>query len=249
MSVQDERREALVGLLLEDQIAGELTMKRSSSEAKRKTPFSMPAGVTSTREPIPGGFVYVFRHTELGDLGRLLVQEESRGRTHITSEIAGDPDDPMTRRRRAILEPIIDELDRQMTHRYGEEAPTSRPPSPGSQGELIESQVIPCRRCDRPAAMLVFTLNFGTEPGDLENVTRLMYQNIRKMEVPTFAVGATLVAGSDRRGVANIRQVWPERGELLQLTERELNWKLDESVEKHCSGTPATGATGSKRRR
>ncbi len=53
--------------------------------------------------------------------------------------------------------------------------------------------------------MLVFTLNFGTEPDDLENVTRLMFQNIRKMDEPTFAVGATLVAGSDRRGVANIR--------------------------------------------
>jgi hypothetical protein len=231
--------------LLKEHVAGEITMKRKKgrrTEARPKAPFSMPAGVTSTREPIAGGFAYVFRHEELGNLGRLLVQEESRGRTHLTGEIAGDPDDPMTMRRRAILEPIIDELNRQLSQQYGEETPSSRPPSTGSQGEVIESQVIPCLRCDKAVAMLVFTLNVGTEPDDIEDVTRLMYPNIRKMDVPTFAVGATFVAGSDRREVANIRQVWPERGELLQLTEKELNAKLDEYVNKHCSGTLATRA-------
>jgi len=45
----------------------------------------------------------VFRHTQLGNLGRIVLQGRPDGRTHVTCEVAGDAGDPMTEKRAARM--------------------------------------------------------------------------------------------------------------------------------------------------
>jgi hypothetical protein len=43
-----------------------------------------------------------------------VLQGRPDGQTHITSEVAGDPDDPMTAKRAAIFAPLSETLTRQL---------------------------------------------------------------------------------------------------------------------------------------
>jgi len=61
--------------------------------------FQLPPDVSVRKERLSGTWVYVFRHTQLGNLGRIVLQGRPDGRTHVTCEVAGDPDDPMTEKR------------------------------------------------------------------------------------------------------------------------------------------------------
>lgn len=78
---------------------------------QRKSPAEVAAGLklppnlSFHRDPLPGGIAYVFRHTELGELGRLCVTGTASGETCVVTEIAGDEREVMFAQRRAILEP------------------------------------------------------------------------------------------------------------------------------------------------
>ena len=72
--------------------------------------FHLPPDVSFRKERLSYGWAYVFRHTQLGNLGRLVLQGRPDGRTHLTGEVAGDPADPMTAKRAAIFKPLGLEL-------------------------------------------------------------------------------------------------------------------------------------------
>ncbi|MBD3183401.1 putative toxin-antitoxin system toxin component, PIN family, partial [Candidatus Poribacteria bacterium] len=50
----------------------------------------------------------------MGELGRIVLQGRPDGRTHVTCEVVGDADDPMTEKRAAIFKPLGIELTRQL---------------------------------------------------------------------------------------------------------------------------------------
>ena len=54
--------------------------------------------------------VYQFRHKTLGQLGRIVLQDSADGQCQISSEVAGEPDDPMTETRAQIFEPLSQQL-------------------------------------------------------------------------------------------------------------------------------------------
>ena len=58
------------------------------------SPFTLPKEVSFRKERLSYGWAYIFRHTQLGDLGRIVLQGRSDGRTHVTCEVSGDADDP-----------------------------------------------------------------------------------------------------------------------------------------------------------
>ena len=58
--------------------------------------FQLPPDVSFSKERLSVGWVYVFQHASLGHLGRMVRQERPDGQTHVISEVAGEPDDPMT---------------------------------------------------------------------------------------------------------------------------------------------------------
>ena len=66
--------------------------------------------ISFTKQPINGGMVFQFRHKSLGELGRLVLQDRADGYCHITSEVVGDPDDPMTKTRSELFLPISEQL-------------------------------------------------------------------------------------------------------------------------------------------
>ena len=76
--------------------------------------FKLPPDVSFRKERLSGTWIYVFRHTQLGELGRIILQGRPDGRTHVTCEVVGDADDPMTEKRAAIFKPLGMELTRQL---------------------------------------------------------------------------------------------------------------------------------------
>jgi hypothetical protein len=63
------------------------TAKPSRSQGE----FRLPPGVSSSKEPLSDGMAYVFRHEELGLLGRLVLQDMAGANCHISLELSGDP--------------------------------------------------------------------------------------------------------------------------------------------------------------
>ncbi len=74
----------------------------------------MPPDVSFNKQPLRYGWAYVFRHRSLGELGRVVLEETDDGRTRLSFEVVGDPNDPMTAERAAIFQPLGMELARQM---------------------------------------------------------------------------------------------------------------------------------------
>ena len=69
-------------------------LDRKIKENKAENPFQMPKDISFKKEQTSFGFVYNFRHKKLGKLGRIVLEENMIGQTHVSIEIAGDPDDP-----------------------------------------------------------------------------------------------------------------------------------------------------------
>lgn len=98
--------------------------------------FDLPPDVTFKKERLSFGWAYVFRHNLLGELGRIPLQGRPDGRTHVTCEVVGDPDDPMTAQRAAIFESLGMELTQMLDATtggpavLGAAAPMPKPPEP-----------------------------------------------------------------------------------------------------------------------
>jgi hypothetical protein len=166
-------------------------MPKRTSPKKRQSDFRLPPGVSMQKEQLPAGWAYVFRHAELGLLGRLVLQGLPGGHCQVSCEVAGDPTDPLTGRRRKVLEPVttalIERLEAQTAIFPG--TPWVVPPaSPLAPRRLIESKLIQCEQCDAGVALLIFA-DEATDHGGLEDYARLMYQQIQATNLPTWVIG------------------------------------------------------------
>lgn len=82
---------------------------------RHKSPFVLPPDVRSEKIVLTGGeFRFVFHHEVYGELGHVRVLPTMKDDSLIRVEVFGDVDDPMTEKRRAILEPITKKLIEQM---------------------------------------------------------------------------------------------------------------------------------------
>ncbi|PZO15371.1 MAG: hypothetical protein DCF25_13630 [Leptolyngbya foveolarum] len=54
--------------------------------------------------------IYQFQHKTLGQLVRIVLQDDSNGLCQISSEVASDLNDPMTQTRAQIFEPLSQQL-------------------------------------------------------------------------------------------------------------------------------------------
>ena len=197
--------------------------------------FSLPADVTVTKQQLEGQWVYSFRHDGLGELGRIVLQGLSTGQCHIVSEVIGDPKDPMTEKRQAILQPISEQLTAALTSVTGEGDQTplqSAPASPKAPREIVESKLMPCDRCGHNAAMLIFAYDAKTV-ADFENYARKMYVKYSDLNVPTWIIGEAL--GTPGLGTpSRILKVWPHRESIRKITPNDFNAELDELIANHC---------------
>ncbi|GGC08509.1 hypothetical protein GCM10007205_16970 [Oxalicibacterium flavum] len=77
--------------------------------------IELPPNVTAQRKPIsPTSYEYIFRHSELGQLGRLLLNVCASGTSRIICLVHGQPGDTLTEQRRAVFEPLAHKLAEQM---------------------------------------------------------------------------------------------------------------------------------------
>jgi hypothetical protein len=104
-----------------------------------------------------GSVAYVFRHRELGDLGRVIVQARGETSCQCTAEVCGDPSDPMTEKRREIFAPLGTALLQRFKDAYAQRGIPATldppPPSPPPDRSSIESRIIVCEQCNAPVAL------------------------------------------------------------------------------------------------
>lgn len=198
--------------------------------------ISMPPGVSFRKEVLQGNQVYVFRHAELGNLGRIVVQGLPNGHCHLSSEVAGAPDDPMTAIRKEMFAPLSEQVMNVMEALLGKGSLSGATPpsSPRSNTEVVESKLIPCGRCGDSAALLIFA-DDATTPGDFEDYARKMYHKYKGLDVPTWIIGPPVGELAESRTPTHVMKVWPNRDRIVTTTADEFNAELDALLDKHCS--------------
>ena len=209
--------------------------KRTPS-TKNQDGFHLPPAVSMQKEQLPSGWAYVFRHAELGLLGRLVLQGLPSGHCQVSCEVAGDPTDPLTARRRAVLEPVTTELVRRLEAQTATVLGTpwgTPPPSSPAPRRLIESKLMQCERCDAGVALLIFA-DDATDHGGLEDYARLMYQQIQTTDLPTWVIGPPQGEGPLPERPADILKVWPRREPVRRLRPDEFNPIVAALARAHC---------------
>jgi len=75
--------------------------------------------------------------------------------------------------------------------------------------------VTPCQRCGQPLLFLIFG-DHATDVTGLDAYGRLMEQPIRRNGLPAYVLGQSNGAGDD--AVSLLRCVWPDAGEVVEMT-------------------------------
>ena len=210
------------------------TAKPSHSQGGFRLP--LPPGVSSRKEPLSDGMAYVFRHEELGLLGRLILQDMAGANCHISLELSGDPNDPMTEKRAAIFQPLGLELASRLEKQLGSASTTSdfTPPSPPPPSHaLVESKMMQCERCDAGVALLIFA-DQATDHGGLEDYARKMYPQVQQVNLPTWVIGPPTGNDPPPEQAADILKIWPEREPVQRLRPDEFNPIVDQLARTHC---------------
>ncbi len=58
------------------------------------------------KKDLADGFTFIFRHRQLGTLGRVRIQERAASGSYLVTEVVGDPAVPRTQKRAALFEPL-----------------------------------------------------------------------------------------------------------------------------------------------
>jgi hypothetical protein len=186
--------------------------------------FKLPEGVSFQKERLGSGWAYVFRHTQLGNLGRIVLSGRPDGRTHVTCEVAGDPRDPMTEKRAAIFKPLGLQIARQLdiaTGGTGADQWVDPPPHPAELPQRVATELIQCERCGANVALLIFA-EHATDLGGLEDEARLMYPKVVELNVPTWVIGPPIESPPSPESPADILKIWPAREPVYQLRPDQL---------------------------
>ena len=198
--------------------------------------FELPPDISFRKERLSYGWAYVFRHAQLGELGRIVLQGRPDGRTHLTCELVGDPADPMTAKRAAIFEPLGMELARQVegaTGGTGDGTWMDPPSRPSEPPKGVASKLMQCETCEAGVALLIFA-DEATDAGGLEDYARLMYPQVAEHDVPTWVIGPTVGSGPPPERPADILKIWPEREPVRRLRPDEFNPIIEKLATTHC---------------
>jgi hypothetical protein len=210
--------------------------KKEANVSGGRGGFQLPPDVSVSKQPLPYGLAFVFRHRLLGEVGRIVVEDTSDRRTHISYEVVGDPADPQTAERTAIFQPLGMELARRMEAMTGPAAdslPVNLPPRPPEPKELVESRLIPCEHCGAMVAMLIFAPQ-ATDAGGFEDYARKMYPEYTRLNLQTWIIGPALGGGPLMDRPADILKIWPTRAPIERQRPAEFNSMLDRLVSGHC---------------
>jgi hypothetical protein len=197
--------------------------------------FSLPSEISSRKEILDEGvYAFVFRHNELGDLGRILVFPHPNGESQFNSEVLGDKDDPMIHKRREIFEPIandiIERISSQMSEGTGQTVP-----NPYNQRQMIPSTVFPCDKCGQIVGMMVVDQEAFTK-ADLETLATLMYTTAREQNIPTWVVGheKEITLNGEKMSESLMMKIYPQKEEPKIMTSKDFDIMIDILINNHC---------------
>jgi hypothetical protein len=167
-----------------------------------------------------------------------LVLQDRGGQCHVFSEVAGEPEDPMTAQRLAMLQPLTLELVQRLEAQTSGPVVAPRvsslpPPASSDPGEWVESKMMQCERCDAGVALLIFAVH-ATDHGDLEDYARKMYREVVRQNLPTYVIGPALGDGPLMDRPADILKIWPEREPVRRLRLDEFNPIIRALAQVHC---------------
>jgi hypothetical protein len=201
--------------------------------------FSLPPEVKVQSQVLDDDKVYLFRHQTLGLLGRIIVCGSPGGQCQISSEVAGDPNDPMTETRAQIFEPLSQQLCAALEAavgkgRQGSAGKPNTGTSPISPKERITSKQIPCPRCGEVAALLIFA-DQAREVPEMEDCARKMYRIYEELDVVTWIIGAPIgtLKGDP---ISPILRVWPQRHPIRYGSPKMFDADLNAILPRHCGG-------------
>lgn len=197
----------------------------------------LPPEISFEKQFLPHGVAFVFRHQDLGQIGRIVMLEAANGSTCIECETAGDPADPMTARRAEIMEPLGLELTDLLGTAVGGTRHVDRPqisPKSPAPSEVVESQLVPCGRCGAALAMLIYAPG-ATDAGRFEDCARKMYSTYTGLNIPTWIIGPALGRGALMDRPADMLKVWPKRERIQRLTPQEFNRLMHKLTIRHCT--------------
>ena len=201
--------------------------------------FSLPPDISVRRQPLDNGMVYQFRHTTLGLLGRIVLQDGADGLSQISSEVAGEPDDPMTETRAQIFEPLSQQLAATLEAAVGKGRQTvvrqpGKKVSPALQEERITSEQVRCPRCGEVAALLILATH-TREVAEMEDCAKKMSSIYEELDVVTWIIGAP-VGTLKGDPVAPILRVWPMRHPIRYGSPKMFEAELNAILPRHCGG-------------
>lgn len=201
--------------------------------------FSLPPEISVQRQQIDNGMVYQFRHKTLGKLGRIVLQDSADGLCQISSEVAGNPNDPMTETRAQIFEPLSQQLATTLEAIVGKERRTViRQPikkeSPNLPKEEITIEQIRCPRCGEVAALLI-NAQHTREVAEMEDCAQKMASVYEELDAVAWVVGAP-VGTLKGDPVAPILRVWPLRHPIKYGTPKMFEAELNAILRRHCGG-------------
>lgn len=215
-------------------------MKKKSLDemivAAQNINLNLPAEITYHKDVLSDGrYGYIFRHSELGQLGRLLFIPHSSGGTQLVSEVSGDIDDPATLVRRRILEPITRQILEIMGVVCGNGTGEIEPYNSPKDERIVESMLYPCEICDKTVAMLVFAEN-AYSSADLEDYARMMHTKAKELGVPTWIISEeseNIVNGEDLRK-SLVLKIYPTKENATVMTPDEVMDEVDYLMNTHC---------------
>ena len=197
--------------------------------------FELPNEITSEKEILPdGNMAYVFNHDSLGQLGRLIILPHPSGQAQINYEVSGSPDDPLTQKRTDIITPIFKKIIDQMDTILGSsDQPVQSGPTTKKTNK-IKSMVFPCYDCAAPAAVLLYAES--NTNAAIEDVARLMFENLDKVNVPAWIMGPEekkVIEGHE--GIKSLSlKVWPVREEIKTVSSFDMQSEFLELMKNHC---------------
>ena len=201
-----------------------------------KSNFKLPQDVKSVKKELPeGGYAYEFHHDTLGLLGRLVIKQFDDRNSHILSEVAGNEDDPMTEKRKSILEPITRELTAILESYYPPPKDIKIPPPPilPLDQYKIECKYMTCNKCGTLVALLIFAQD-ATSKSDFENYARITYSQVVELNVPTWIIGPLFGSGPPEKCKSSVLKVWPHREKICKRSPNELNPIFARLENGHC---------------
>ncbi|APJ05247.1 hypothetical protein [Silvanigrella aquatica] len=198
--------------------------------------LKLPSDITCRKEQIGTTVAFILRHQVMGDLGRLVISDMN-GMSHFSSEVIGDPLDPLTKKRQEILEPItkamITEVEKATKVKDVNLDASQFKHNMKPQKQLIPSKILPCLKCNKTVAHLIFA-DDAENQAQLEDYYRLMYPKIKEIDVPTWIIGKEEIY-SPKNIITYVMKVWPKKDETaVKVSFDEFNLMLNKIQNGHC---------------